>query len=346
MPRVYFNTGDSWYNLKQYDSSRVYYQRVLTEYPSSALVPDAMSGLQYTYQAEGKPAGAIAEIDKFLEAAPEGGSREDLIMRKGDILFSQGDYGAAALEYQSVLKLNPPRELRARALYQLGRTYQLENNEQQAVSYYEEILKNYDSTETAQSVRLMAGVSYNKLGEHRAAADVLRPFAAKYPQSPLLTEADYQLGVALMNLPDKPGARKQFQGVIDQHPDDIFADRSRLQLARMHSGAKEYKAAQDTLDRIVARRNDDLAAEALLQIGENYLSMKKPADALQAYKDVYEQYAEFPVHVERARLGAGEACERLRDTRQAADLYRLVVDNPVDPAMKKEAEDRLRRLKQ
>jgi tetratricopeptide (TPR) repeat protein len=346
MPRVYFNTGDSWYNLKEYDSSRVYYQRVLTEFPSSALVPDAMSGLQYTYQAEGKPAGAIAEIDKFIESAPEGGSREDLIMRKGDILFSQGDYGGAALEYQSLLKLNPPRELRAKALYQLGRTYQLEGNEQQAVSYYEEVLKSDDSTETSQNVRLMAGVSYNKIGEHRKAVDVLRPFAGKYPQSPLLTEANYQLGVALMNLPDKPGARKQFQDVIDKHPDDIFADRSRLQLAQMHAGAKEYKAAQDTLDRIVARRNDDVAAEALLQIGENYLSLKKPADALQAFKDVYEQYGEFPVFVERARLGAGESCEKLRDTKQAADLYRMVVDNPVDPAMKKEAEDRLRRLKE
>ena len=35
--------------------------------------------------------------------------------------------------------------------------------------------------------------------------------------------------------------------------------------------------ALDTLDRVVARRNDDLAAEALLLMGENYLSLKKPA---------------------------------------------------------------------
>lgn len=345
MPRVYFNSGDSWYNLKQYDSARAYYQKVLTEYPSSPLVADAMTGLQYTYQAEGKPSGALAEIDRYLEAAPEGGSREELIMRKGDILFGQGDYAGAALEYQSMLKLNPPRDLRAKALYQLGRAYELEDNQQQAVSYYEEILRNFDDTETAQNVRLMTGVSYVRLKRYRAAADVLEPFAAKYPQSPLLSEARYQLGVALMNLPDRPGAKRQFREVIEKHSDDIFADRSRLQLARMHNDAKEYRMALDTLDRIVARRNDDLAAEALLLIGENYLSLKKPADALQAFKDVYEQYAEFPILVERARLGAGESYERLRDDRQAVELYELIVANPVDPAMKRDAEERLRRLK-
>jgi len=345
MPRVYFNTGDAWYNMKQYDSSRVYYQRVLSEYPASPLVSDAMTGLQYTYQAEGKPAGALAEIDKFLDATPEGGSREELIMRKGDILFAQGDYSGAALEYQSILKLSPQRELRARALYQLGRAYELEENQQQAVSYYEEILRNFDDTEVAQNVRLMTGVSYIKLKRFRAAVGALENFSTKYPNSPLISEASYQLGVAQMNIPDRQSAKRVFRQVITSHPDDIFADRSRLQLSRLHIAAKEYKMSLDTLDRVVARRNDDLAAEALLLMGESYLSLKKPADALQVFKDVYEQYTEYPILVERAHLGGGESYERLRDKRQAVSLYEKIVNNPVDPAMKKDAEDRLRRLR-
>jgi len=73
--------------------------------------------------------------------------------------------------------------------------------------------------------------------------------------------------------------------------------------------------------------------------------LKKPADALQAFRDVYEQYTEFPILVERAYLGGGESYERLRDTRQAAALYEKIVKNPVDPAMKQDAEERLRRLR-
>src|SRR5438270_3092889 len=35
LPRVLFNLGDAYYNLKQYDSARVYYQRVIKDYPSN-----------------------------------------------------------------------------------------------------------------------------------------------------------------------------------------------------------------------------------------------------------------------------------------------------------------------
>ena len=80
-------------------------------------------------------------------------------------------------------------------------------------------------------------------------------------------------------------------------------------------------------------------------MGENYLSLKKTADALQAFRDVYEQYEEFPIMVERARLGAGESYERLRDNRRAIELYEMIVAAPVDPAMKLDAEERLRRLR-
>ena len=102
----------------------------------------------------------------------------------------------------------------------------------------------------------------------------------------------------------------------------------------------------DTVDALLKRRNDDIAAEGLLVIGENYLLQKKPADALQAFKDIYEQYTEYPVIVEKARLGAGEAYERLKDIPHATEQYRMIVDNPVDLAVKQDAEERLRRLKQ
>jgi len=49
--------------------------------------------------------------------------------------------------------------------------------------------------------------------------------------------------------------------------------------------------------------------------------------------------------VERARLGAGESYERLRDNRRAIELYEMIVAAPVDPAMKIDAEERLRRLR-
>lgn len=140
-------------------------------------------------------------------------------------------------------------------------------------------------------------------------------------------------------------AIEQFLSVIRYHGGDVFADRSRLQVARLLIARKEYKASLDTLENLVARRSDDLAAEALLVIGENYLSMKKPNDALQAFIDIIEQYKEYPVLSERAKLGAGECYERLNQRGKAKTMYEEIINNPVDAAVRKNAEERLRKLR-
>ncbi len=345
MPRVLFNTGDAFYNMKQYDSARVYYQRVLKEYPETPLVPDAMSGLQYTYEAEGRPSGALAEIDTLLRSTRSSASQEELLLRKGDILFGQADFGGAVLEYQKLLALKPGKEIEAKVLYQLGRSFELENNPQQAIVYYDRMRREHRDAEAAPAATLALGLAQVKAKQYGAAVAAFDEFERRYADSPLRAEVRYQRGVALALLPDPSAARAQFQAVIQNNPTDLFAERSRLQIARIAIGKKETKAALDTLNALVSRRNDDLAAEGLLLIADAYLAAKKTVDALQAYKDVYEQYAEFPLLVEKARFGAGGCYEKLRDVPHARQAYEAVVNSAVDPVMKKEAQERLKRLR-
>lgn len=345
MPRVLFNIGDAFYNLKQNDSARIYYQRVVREYPTSPLVPDAMSGLQFAYEAEGRPQAALAEIDSFVQQAPAGASQDELLIRKGDILFNQGDFGGAVSEYQKLLARKPGRPIHARVLYQLGRAYEQEDNLQQAISYYEQVSTSFSDTEDAPAVTLALGIAYMKTKRYKEAAASLQDFEKKYPDSPLISEVRYNRAVATLNIPDQRSAMDQFRSVVQLHPGDVFADRSRLQIGKMLTAQRQYAAAFDTLNGVVTRRSDDVAAEALLLVGENYMAMKRSKDALQAFKDVYEQYTEFPLIVERARLGAGDVFARLKDTKQARTMYEEVVRNAVDPAVRKDAEDRLRRLR-
>ncbi len=344
MPRVLFNIGDAFYNLRQYDSARTYYQRVPKEFPTSPLVTDALQGLQYTYEAEGKPGAAVEQIDALLISSTAGISQEELLLKKGDIFFGQGDFGAAVLEYQKLMTLKPSRIVQAKACYQMARAYEMENNPQQAIKYYERVLSDFSDADITPNVTLALGLAQIKMKQFKDAVNILHDFKNKFPNSPMLSEAEYNLGIAFLNTKNPKEALNQFQLVVKNHPEDIFADRSRLQIARMHTSKKEFKTSLDTLNSLVDRRNDDLAAEALLMIGENYLSMKKPNDALQAFKDVFEQYAEYTLLVERAHLGAGECYERLRNIKQARLEYEQVVRSAIDPVIKKDAQDRLRRL--
>jgi len=151
--------------------------------------------------------------------------------------------------------------------------------------------------------------------------------------------------MTLLAMKDTTGGFQELQVVVQRHSEDIFAERSRLQLAKLHEAKKQYQASLDTLEGVVTRRNDDLAAEALLIMGDDYLQMKRNGDALQAFLDVIEQYTEYGLLVERAKLGAGESYIHLSEKKKAKKLYQEIVDSPVDPEMKKIAQERLRKLR-
>ena len=56
--------------MGKYDSAIVNYQKLLTNYPSSNYIFDAVNGLQYCYVAKGQPDNAISTIDEFVNRNP------------------------------------------------------------------------------------------------------------------------------------------------------------------------------------------------------------------------------------------------------------------------------------
>jgi TolA-binding protein len=184
-----------------------------------------------------------------------------------------------------------------------------------------------------------------KLRQYRDAAADLKDFAAKFPDSPLRTEAGYQSGVANAGIPNGAAAQSMFEQVIRDQPGDVFADRSRLRIAELKIGQKQYGSAIDTLNAVMNRRSDDIAADALLMIGDVYLAQRKYREALQAYHDVIQQYTDFPLKVELGRYGLGQTYEKMNDHKQARLAYEEIVKSPVDPEMKSSAEQRLKKLK-
>lgn len=346
MPRVLLNKGDSYYNIGEYDNARSYYKRVIEEYPTSLLKPDAINGLQFTYQVQGRSADAVAAINAIMSRQTDSGGTDELLLRKGDILFGQENFGQAAVEYLRILDMQSSPLVKSKALFQLGRAYEFENNYQKSIEYFNRVHSEFPESEHAAASILSVGYIYIKQKQWREVLLQLRKIEERYPKSPLVFEAQYNIGVAQLNLKDSENARTQFNKVIQNAPvDEIFAHRSRLQIARMLQSKKQYNEAIDTLNVIVSILNDDIAAEALLLMGENYLALKKSSDALNSFNQVIEAFPHYPILVERARLGSGECYERLKDRSQAREAYTQIINNPIDPAIKKDAEERLRRLK-
>jgi TolA-binding protein len=345
MPRVLLNMGDAYYNLAQYDRARLSYQRLIAEYPKSLLIPDAVNGLQFTFQAEGKSREAVAVIDSLMRLNPESESSHELLLQKADLLFGQADYGRAVVEYLQLLGKKPPEPVRVRAMFQLARIYELEGNSSGALSYYQQIIAEAPDHEFAPSALLAVGNLHVKQRRWQEAVTTLAEFAQRYPDSPLRSEAEYNAGIALQGLNNQTAARQKFEAIIATYPaGEVFADRSRLQIARAHQARREFQAAVDTLARVVSLRDDDIAAEAFLLLGELYLALNRYDNALRSFTEVSERFAHFPALNDRALLGMGEAYERKNDRANAIAAYSRLVEVSQDASLKRDAEERLRRI--
>ena len=140
------------------------------------MITDALSGLQYAYEAEGKSKEALALIEKFITTKPDGSGDEELLLRKGDILFGQGEFGNAALEYQKIISLKPAPATKAKALYQLGRCFEMENNYPRAISYYEQARTEFPNDEIAPNVYLTLGYLFVKMKRNSDAIRIFKEF--------------------------------------------------------------------------------------------------------------------------------------------------------------------------
>lgn len=346
IPRVLLNKGDAFYNMNQYDSAIVYYKKVIEEYPTSLLRSDAINGLQFAYQAQGKSAEAISVIEDLISKQNNLSGSEELLIRKADLLFEQGNFGQAASEYLKILSMQANESISSKAIFQLGRCFEYENNTQKAIEYFDLVIKKYPNSEYAPRSIISLVYLLHRQKKYKESISYLELFETNYTNSPLIWEARYNLGMVLLNQKETEKARKQFERVIAQAPaNEVFAFRSRLQIARMLQSRKLYSASNDTLTIIIQNLSDDITAEALLLMGENFLLLKDPKSALDAFNQVVEGFGNYPILVERALLGSGECYEKLKDRAQARKVYQQILQNPIDPAVKKDAEERLRRLR-
>jgi TolA-binding protein len=112
-------------------------------------------------------------------------------------------------------------------------------------------------------------------------------------------------------------------------------------LARVTLASGDAAAARTLAQQVVTGRTDELGAEAQFVVGETWASVrdwKQAATAFLRVRYVFTAYAEW---VNRAMLEAGKAYERGGDAVRARETYRDLLKRQPEPALRKEAEQRL-----
>jgi TolA-binding protein len=347
-PQATFTIGDAYYNLEQYDSALVYYRRVLDDYPNSVIIPQALDAVRFTLDALGRGREAVAIIDSFQARNPTRLPADSLAFRKAGIILEGGEFDQAIALYDKLIRDFPESPIVPSALFQMGRGYEYLGKRDSAVLLYQQVVARYPASDAASDALIEAAGLKLREGDWAEASKNYEQFLAQYNDTDRVNEAHYGIATAKLALRDTAGALAEFKTVLDSSrdkEDDLFLDKSRIATARLIAPRGETDRALELLAAVVARRLDDVAAEALLLRGELLLKSNDLSGALSELRRFTGDFASYTDYAEPGLLLLGTVYEQLTNYASAREVYTNLMAQAQSPDIRKEAEARLKKLK-
>ena len=347
VPRAYYSLGDSYYNMQQYGAAEKSYREVLRQFPKSPYAADAATGIQYCFTAMGKDAEAVDVLDEFANENPNSPVGGELQLKKGDLLFNQKKYSAAASVYRGFLEKYPGSKLLANAHYALAKCYRAQGSPDEAVLALERAANVSQASEKLIGASMLeAAEIYNTQHKSDKALFTLQNLQEKVKDPEILAEAKLRIGETLYSLGKNTEADVQFEEVIKVYGELPIADKARMAQARMYFGSQEYDRAKAAAERVAVSRKDETGAEAQYIVGASLAGKKDWANVITALLRVKYVFPSYSRWVGRAYLGLGDAYEQTKDVRRARESYLTVLKLKTDTPVIEEARRRLKQLEQ
>ncbi|MBU0517918.1 tetratricopeptide repeat protein [bacterium] len=208
------NAGSIYYNHGLHETSREYYNRLLTDFPTGAKRGAAYQYIMNGYFAEGNYVDAerIAKeiqevaIDSMLVSTAKTRQSESAFLY-AEGLKGSGDLLSAAEQYKRTALENPGYNFADKAFFESGLAYQEGKAWPEANEVYLMLVDNYPESELAD--KALYNVGYNaqsELNDPQTAAATFERLAAGYPNSELAQDALRNSSINYVEAEDWQGA--------------------------------------------------------------------------------------------------------------------------------------------
>ncbi len=212
----FYNLGNLYYDLKQYDRASVYFQKVIALEPDFA---EAYYNFGNMYYDTGKYERAIGKFEKVIELKPDFAEAH---FQMGNALYGLRKYDRAAGYFEETIALKPRF---VAAYYNVGDLYYRTGQFDAAVGAYRKAIALKPGNARAHS---NLGNAYLSLRDYEQAISAYEKAVALDPG---YAEGFYNLGVVYHTLGNVRKTRANFRRVLDLAPDHPQAPALRSWLA-------------------------------------------------------------------------------------------------------------------
>lgn len=228
-------------------------------------------------------------------------------LRLADRYLERGDFAACIDVHREAIDHVADRPFQARMQYLLAERYYQASRFEEAIEQYRIYEKGYGEVAERAGVPLEQAAykiarSFYGIGERggegapaafRQAAVLFAETQERYPDSQLKIALAFNLALAHQMLDEEETrhrALEEFAAIHRAYPDDVYAGRALLQIARLHHRERNYPQAAGTYRQIASTSADSFQADiARLELGITLRDAGDKAGAVEAFLSVRPQ---------------------------------------------------------
>lgn len=287
--KLYYNLGWSWLKLGDTAGAINAFQKIidLDHFDDASY----SLGLAYFNKQDYHLASQI--LKKFQDTFKHSDLRPKALYLLGNCLYRLGDYPSAIKVFKEIPGLagreaelvQKAEYAAADALYQMG-------EEKEALSRFKALRAKYPGSSLSPDILWWLGSYYYQHNQAELAQRYFLSLIQDFPQSSLLADAYYGLGLCLMDGPRSQEALDNFKKAVDLNQVNLKPG-----LAVLHLKIAELQESRGSLDDALkeylevvrlSAKDKQLSATALLRLGRIYEDKENIQEALKVYARILE----------------------------------------------------------
>jgi tetratricopeptide (TPR) repeat protein len=256
--QAYYLKGECLSVLNQYDQARDAYRKSISQ-GVDEWANKSRYGLGYISYNEKDYKSAERFFQDFIQNSFK---RDELTvdarLRLADCYYVQKDYDRAVRQYKEVSQ----PEYASYITYQLGLVYQLKGDDQMAISYFDQTIRDNQSA-YADNAYFQKGKVYVSKGNFKGAANTYQELLRSFSESNLVPYAKTDLALCYFNLNELENAKEVYMDVLDNHINHEMANDALLGLQEVIKKGVKVKDFEAYMDRFQASNPDDGSLEVV-----------------------------------------------------------------------------------
>ena len=361
-----FDAGSIFFEETNASKAKAYFERLVSEFPKSDVLPDACQMLGDCLLIEGNykeaqmwfkkalavPAAsfevkvdagfqsafcafklkyfkdAAAKFAEFISQYPRHPKTNEAKYYQGESEYRLGNYNASARLYQESAESSGSAK-KEESLYGIAWAFYKQRKFPQAIESFERLLVDYPKGKFAFDARLRLGDANFFQKDYKKAVGIYRAIIRMYSDSASIDYAYYQMGQSYFNDGDNTEAFKAFNGLIKTLPHSSLADDAQFALGWVNFQRKDYSEAIKEFNKLIKTYpNSELVPRAYYSLGDSYYNIKQYVAAEKSYREVLRQFPKSP-YVADATTGIQYCLTALGKDSEAVDvLDEFIKDNP------------------